>query len=249
MKSRLLVALLSVSSTAVFAQDLEVETTEVQVPGMTVKVRVQQPMEEAPPPPNQGPRQRGPTPPPVQVVGVDTFDLAFELEPRETLRLISPEGAHADIWADDGTYLGGYDVPCEVPARAGQFYRVVMSDSSGLIFDRKVELRRYNRTNVSFRGGRREGREGRRVDFPALLEAVNAEAFGTAKLDVLRTANARLTVDQVGQLLELFSFSSEKVSVVEITAPRLLDRQNAFKLYKQFDFDSDKQKVKAILAR
>ena len=108
----------------------------------------------------------------------------------------------------------------------------------------------YNRTNVSFRGGRRERREGRgRVDFPALLEAVNAQAFGSAKLDVLRTAEARLTVDQVGQLLELFSFSSEKVSVVEITAPRLLDRQNAFKLYKQFDFDSDKQKVKAILAR
>ncbi|MDP2275142.1 MAG: DUF4476 domain-containing protein [Archangium sp.] len=245
MKSRLLVALLSVSSTAVFAQDLEVETTEVQVPGMTVKLRVQQPMQEAPPPPNQGPRQRGPTPPPVQVVGVDTFDLGFELEPQETLRLISPEGAHADIWADDGTYLGGYDVPCEVPARAGQFYRVVMSDSSGLIFDRKVELRRYNRTNVSFRGGRREGR----VDFPALLEAVNAEAFGTAKLDVLRTANARLTVDQVGQLLELFSFSSEKVTVVEIAAPRLLDRQNAFKILGHFDFDSDKKKVKAILAR
>jgi hypothetical protein len=251
MKNRLFAALLSVCSFSTFAQELEVETTEVQVPGMTVKLRVNaQPLEEPGPPPNQSARPRAPRPPPVQVVGVDTFDLRFDLQPQETLRLISPEGAHADIWGDDGTYVGGFDLPCEVQVRPGAFYRVVMSDGSGVIFDRKVESRRYNRTNVSWRGGGGRRGAGRgMVDFPALVQAVNAESFGDAKLDVVRTAEGGLTVEQVGQLVDLFSFSEEQVKVVEITSPRLVDRQNAFKLYSHFTFDSDKKKVKAILGK
>lgn len=253
MKTRLFVALLTLSSFATLAQELEVETTEVQVPGMTVKMRVTpppaQPLDEPAPPPDQGPRRRAPKPPPVQVLGVDTFDLGFEMKPQETLRMLSPEGAHADVWGDDGTYVGSCDLPCELPARAGMFYRVVISDSSGFVFDRKVELRKYYRTNVSWRGGGRRSAGRGMVDFPALVEAVKAESFGDAKLDVVRTAEGGLTVDQVGQLVDLFSFSEEQVKVVEITNSRIVDRQNAFKLYSHFTFDSDKKKVKAILGK
>ncbi len=255
MKTRLpAAALLSLSAVAI-AQDVDVDidaddtTTQVQVPGMSVKMRVTgQQLQEPAPPPNQGPRDRAPRPPPVQVVGVDTFELRFELKPQETLRLISPEGAHADIWGDDGSYLGGFDVPCEVPARAGQFYRVVMSANGGLIMDRKVELRKYYRTIVSWRGAPSAVVMGL-VDFPALVEAVKAESFSDAKLDVVRTAEGGLNVDQVGQLVDLFSFSAEKVKVVEISNPRLVDRQNSFKLYSHFTFDGDKKKVKAILGK
>jgi len=263
MKTRLFAALLSLSSFAAFAQDIEVEgdtTLQVQVPNVTVKMRVNQgqPLTEAPPPPNQQARPRGPRAPPVQVMGVDTFNIAFEMKPEETLRLMSPEGAHADIWADDGSYLGGYDLPAEVRAAPGQFYRVVMSANGGLIFDRKVELRRYFRTNVSYRGmptttvvvqSAPPQRGYAMVDFPALVEAVKAESFGDAKLDVVRTSEGGLTVDQLGELVDLFSFSSEQVKVVEICQQRLVDRQNAFKLYKHFTFDGDKQKVKAILGK
>ncbi len=266
MKTRLLAALLSVTATSVFAQDLDLDVdvatetnVQVQVPGVSVKMRAStgaQPLNEAPPPPNQGPRQRGPKPPPVQVVGVDSFNIAFEMKPEETLRLISPEGAHADIWADDGSYLGGYDLPCEVKARPGQFYRVVMSANGGLLFDRKVELRKYFRTNVMYRGAPtatvvvvQPQPSFQMVDFGALVEAVKAEAFGDAKLDVVRTSEGGLTVDQLGQLVDLFSFSSEQVKVVEICNQRLVDRQNAFKLYKHFTFDGDKQQVKSILGK
>ncbi|MDP1821758.1 MAG: DUF4476 domain-containing protein [Archangium sp.] len=256
MKTRLrLLALLTFTSTAALAQDVDLDvdpvTTEVEVPGMKVRMRVQQPMEEAPPP-----RQRAPKPPPVQVMGVDTFDIRFEMKPQETLRLLSPEGAHAEIWGDDGSYLGGFDLPCEVPARAGLFYRVVMTANGGLIFDRKVELRNYFATNVTMRGvttavvtSQPSRRGGGMVDFPALVEAVKAESFGEAKLDVVRTSEGGLTVDQVGQLVDLFSFSAEQVKVVELTHARLVDRQNAFKLYSHFAFDADKKAVKAILGK
>ena len=255
MKS-LFAALLCLSSTAVVAQDLDdaVDTTaEVQVPGLSVKMRVSgQPVQEAPPPP----RARAPKPPPVQVIGVESFDVRFEMKPQETLRLLSPEGAHADIWADDGNYVGGFDLPCETSARAGQFYRVVMSLNGGLIFDRKVELRKYFSTIVSARGPATTTvvtstprRGGGSVDFAALLEAVKGESFSDAKLDVVRTSEGGLTVDQVGQLVDEFSFSAEKVKVVEITNLRLVDRQNAFKLYSHFTFDGDKKAVKALLGK
>jgi hypothetical protein len=87
------------------------------------------------------------------------------------------------------------------------------------------------------------------VDFAAVVEAVNAESFGDAKLDVVRTADGFFTVDQLGQLVDLFSFSDEKVEVVAIVKPRLVDPQNAFKLYSRFTFDDDKKRVKAILGK
>jgi len=264
MKTRLFTALLALASTAALAQDVDIDvdtadtTTQVQVPGMSVKMTVKGQPTEAPPPPNQGPRPRAPKPPPVQVVGVDTFDVRFEMKPQETLRLVSPEGAHADIWADDGAYLGGFDLPCEVPARAGQFYRVVMQANGGLIFDRKVELRQYFRTIVSMRGGPAPSMQPQpsqpqpamgMVDFPALVEAVKAESFSSAKLDVVKTSEGGLTVDQVGQLVDLLSFSADQLKLVELVNARIVDRQNAFKLYGHFTFDGDKKKVKAILGK
>ena len=268
MKLRLLAALFAVSSFTTLAQTMDVDidddavsgdlNTQVQVPGMSVKMRVRG-AAEAGPPPNQGPQQRAPRPPPVQVLGVDTFALNFETHPAHTLRLLSPEGAHADIWADTGEYLGGFDLPAEVPARAGQFYRVVMSFNGALIFDRKVELRQYHRTNVLYRGApvasttvvvvNQPAPSMGLVDFPALVEAVQAESFSDAKLDVVRTSEGGLTVDQLGQLVDLFSFAADQVKLVQATHTRLVDRQNAFKLYSHFTFDADKKKVKAILGK
>lgn len=240
---KLLVALCSLLSTVALAQDVD-----IRVPGMRVKMRSDTNT-------NTEVRVRGPRPPPVQVIGVDTFDLQYELKPQEALRLVSPEGAHADVWADDGSYVGGYEVPCEVHVAGGAFYRVVMTQNGVLVFDRKVEVRRYNRTNVLSRSAppvvvvAPQPAYVQMVDFAALVEAVNAENFGDAKLDVVRTAEGGFTVDQLGQLVDLFNFSDEKVKVVEIVKPHLVDPQNAFKLYSRFTFDDDKKRVKAILGK
>lgn len=254
MKSRFVAALLALSSPAVFAQDVDVDVDVPDMPAMNVKMRVQtqQPAPEAPPPPNQGPRPRQPPPQPGQVIGAENFDVLFELKPRETLRLVSPEGAHVEIWGDDGAYLGGYEVPCEVPARAGMYYRVVMTANGGLVLDRKIEVRQYYRTIVAMRVAQPvllvQPSVGM-VDFPALVEAVKAESFSDAKLDVVRAAEGGLTVEQLGQLVDLFSFSSDQLKLVELAHRRLVDRQNAFKLYSHFTFDGDKKKVKAILGK
>jgi hypothetical protein len=248
MKLPALVACLSLTALPALAQDPEVDgTVQVQLPSVSMSVRVNQAVDAPAPGPAPAPR-----PPPAQVVGAEDFDVAFDMQPQEALRLLSPEVAHADIWADDGSYVGGFDLPTEVRASPAQFYRVRLTANGVVILDRKLELRRYFSTIVTAR--RAPSAPAPRqaapvLDFGALLEAVKAESFSDAKLDVVRTSQGGLTVDQLGQLIALFSFSAEQVKVVELCQHRLVDRENAFKLSKLFTFEADKKKVKAILGR
>jgi hypothetical protein len=238
-----LIACLSLTSFIAHAQDPDVDgTLQVQLPGVNMNVRVTQ-AGDAPP--------TAPRPPPPQVVGAEAFDVAFDMQAQEALRLLSPEGAHAEIWADDGSYVGGFDLPTEVRAPAAQFYRVRVTANGVVVLDRKLELRRYFSTLVTARRAPSAtvARPAPVLDFAGLVEAVKAESFSDAKLDVVRTSEGGLTVEQLGQLIGLFSFSAEQVKVVELCQQRLVDRENAFKLYKHFTFDADKKKVKALLGR
>lgn len=246
MKLPALVACLSLTALSALAQDPEMDgTVQVQLPSVSMSVRVNQAADA----PAAAP---APRPPPAQVVGAEDFDVAFDMQPQEALRLLSPEGAHADLWADDGSYVGGFDLPTEVRASPAQFYRVRLTANGVVILDRKLELRRYFSTIVTAR--RAPSAAAPRpaapvLDFGALVEAVKAESFSDAKLEVVRSSQGGLTVDQLGQLIALFSFSAEQVKVVELCQGRLVDRENAFKLYKHFTFEADKKKVKALLGR
>jgi len=88
-------------------------------------------------------------------------------------------------------------------------------------------------------------------DFGALKSAMQAEGFEAQRLDVLRTAasSAWFTVDQVGQLTDLFAFSKGKVEVVAVCKPRMVDPQNGYQLYSHFTFTGDKEKVRSILGQ
>jgi hypothetical protein len=50
-------------------------------------------------------------------------------------------------------------------------------------------------------------------------------------------------------VIRRLSFSSDKLRALELLAPRMVDRQNAFKIYDAFTFSSDKEKARAILRR
>lgn len=88
------------------------------------------------------------------------------------------------------------------------------------------------------------------ADFRALLDAISKDPFPAGKMRVLTTAapNAWFTIDQVGALVDAFTFPSDKVKVVEVTRSRIIDRENAFKLYSQFTFPNDKEAVRKLLA-
>jgi len=86
-------------------------------------------------------------------------------------------------------------------------------------------------------------------DFSALTAAIDAESFSQTRLGVLETTlpDTWFTVAQVGALVDLFSFSADKVKVVELTRGNMVDPRNGFKLLSHFTFSADKEAVKKLL--
>lgn len=88
-------------------------------------------------------------------------------------------------------------------------------------------------------------------DMQAVLAAIRNESFSSDQLRVLGEAahGSCFTVAQVEQTLPLFSFEADQLKALQIMAPRILDRQNNFRIYGLFTFESGKQQARRILAR
>ncbi len=88
-------------------------------------------------------------------------------------------------------------------------------------------------------------------EMQAVLSAIKNESFSSDQLRVLGEAaqGSCFTVAQVEQTLPLFSFEADQLKALQIMAPRILDRQNNFRIYGLFTFESGKQQARRILAR
>lgn len=86
--------------------------------------------------------------------------------------------------------------------------------------------------------------------FSFLLGKVRSASFDDDKYTLLEVASLGCfyTCDQCARMMELFSFSDDKLHVLKIMAPRIVDAQNAYVIYKTFTFDSDKEKAAEIMA-
>ena len=221
----------------------------------------------APLPPQTTVIVAAPAQPPVRVVGAEQFRIDYTSDGFAQVTVVSPEGLLAQVWTDEGEFGGSYSVPFVYQGKQG-YCRVILSDANGVVvFDRKVELRQFNQTVLSLRVAAPPPQVVQPVvvaaapigpvamaasDFEALLGAVKAESFSGEKLDVIRTAtdhDGYFTCVQVGQLIDLLTMGSDKVEVVAITRRHLVDSNNAFTLSQRFTFSSDKEKVRAMLAR
>jgi hypothetical protein len=87
--------------------------------------------------------------------------------------------------------------------------------------------------------------------FRALVAAVRQECFSDAQLTVIQQAAARnyFRVGQIKALIDLIAFSATKLRVLELGAPRVVDRENAFAIYDAFGFSADKAQARQILRR
>lgn len=87
--------------------------------------------------------------------------------------------------------------------------------------------------------------------FEGLLGAINAESFSQGKIRVIEDAAREhyFVIAQLRRVIESLTFSPDKIRAVEIMAPRVLDRQNAYTLYSVFSFESEKQQARAIFDR
>lgn len=241
-------------TTAAFAQDVRVR---VGPTGMTMRVD-DQPVAST------------------QISG-ESYRLDFANNPdgATVMKVVSPEGARVDIW-NGKQMVHQDDIPTSFNAQPDTFYRFVIRLPDGRVWEKKLSAKRRSTGTLSVmvpgpvqqvvveerdERHRHHHRHDEPVvaavapmsdaDFAALKAAIQNEAFEDQKAAVLGTAAgaAYFTVAQVGQLVDLFTFSDGKVKVVGVTRPRILDLQNSFQLYSHFTFDSDKQKVKKILGQ
>lgn len=232
------------------------ETTTIQVPGMKLKVKTQTQRTGPSPAPAPAPARSQPAP---RAFGGDAFAIAYSPMgvTASTIKVVSPEGALAEVWAEDGTLAGSFSVPFNFEGRGDTFYRFILTGPDGaLLLDKKFETKRFLGGTLKQLGAvvpasapapAAQGMPA--ADFDALVEAVNDAGFGNEKLGVIETAAEShvFSVEQVGKLVDLLSMSDEKVGVVERTKKKLVDRQNAFKLLEHFTFSADKERVRKLL--
>jgi hypothetical protein len=86
-------------------------------------------------------------------------------------------------------------------------------------------------------------------DFGALRFRLKAEPFSDDQLGIVRTVaiSNYFLVAQVEKILSVFSFEDDRLQVVRTLYPRILDDENAFRLYGSFEFSDSKEELAKIL--
>ncbi|MCF7858188.1 MAG: DUF4476 domain-containing protein [Candidatus Cloacimonetes bacterium] len=88
-------------------------------------------------------------------------------------------------------------------------------------------------------------------EFQALIANVKNEGFADDKTSVVRiTAKSRyFNISQLISLLDVFSFSDDKINIVTIVYPRIVDKVNAHNLLGAFTYSADKAKIEQIISQ
>ena len=85
-----------------------------------------------------------------------------------------------------------------------------------------------------------------------ILGSMSRESFAKDKLNVLQSATSSadtyLLVGQLQQLMNQFQFSKDRLTVVRMLWPRVLDRDNGFQLNSAFQFSNDKEELRRIIS-
>ncbi|MBT6994423.1 MAG: DUF4476 domain-containing protein, partial [Candidatus Cloacimonetes bacterium] len=86
-------------------------------------------------------------------------------------------------------------------------------------------------------------------NFQLLCTNIQSESFDDDKLAIIQIVirSHHFTINQLIRLLALFTFENDKISVVQIVYPKVIDTQNAFNLLNSFTYSSDKKRVQQII--
>jgi len=191
-------------------------------------------------------------------------------------KVIQPEGFGVRIsdatreWVRD-------TIPTSVEVTAGNFYRIEIYDSRRVFFDRRFEAQPglVGTMRVPPPGGTLQAPVVVPpappppvviVTPPApppppapactpdnelrdIARAMDRESFSDGKLGVLESAarDRWFCVDQVLRVLKDLTFGKDKLAALRVLAPRILDRQNNYKIPPAFTFGHEKEEAGRIL--
>lgn len=87
------------------------------------------------------------------------------------------------------------------------------------------------------------------LDFQNLCNDIKSESFESDKIYVIQLAAKYnlFTVDQLITLINLMNFSNDKIEVVKIVYPNVIDKYNSYSILNAFTHSSDKDRVRKII--
>jgi len=88
-------------------------------------------------------------------------------------------------------------------------------------------------------------------EFNGLINSIKDESFQENQLSIVQIS-ARynyFTVNQVIQVIDLFSFSDGKLTALEYLYPHVVDKFNSHQIVNAFTYSSDKEKATDIINR
>jgi hypothetical protein len=87
-------------------------------------------------------------------------------------------------------------------------------------------------------------------DFEQLKASLIAVQYETKRMDTIKTlvAGKRFATSQVSQLMDLFTFESNKLDVAKLLYDRTVDKYNYGRLASNFNFDARKEDFKKFMA-
>ncbi|AOP32903.1 hypothetical protein A0128_02890 [Leptospira tipperaryensis] len=85
--------------------------------------------------------------------------------------------------------------------------------------------------------------------FTNIKSRVEKEGFSDRKLAILKSEASRttFTADQVAELMDLFSFSADKMKALTSLRNRIEDPENAYVIVERFSYDVDKKNAASLL--
>ncbi|MDP8268694.1 MAG: DUF4476 domain-containing protein [Candidatus Tenebribacter davisii] len=87
-------------------------------------------------------------------------------------------------------------------------------------------------------------------EFQNLLDNVQNEGFADDQTSVVRIAakSKNFSISQLIFLLDVFSFSDDKINIVQIVYPKVVDKDNSHNLLGAFTYSDDKDRVEEIIS-
>ncbi len=89
------------------------------------------------------------------------------------------------------------------------------------------------------------------TDFTVFLNNVKTESFSDDQLRVIRlgSGNAWFSVSQIIRMIDVLTYSDDKLEALQIMYLRVTDPQNAHNILNAFTFSSDKEDAERIIGR
>jgi hypothetical protein len=185
----------------------------------------------------------------------DSYTITHKMEGYVTMfKVVAPEGAKCHV-KSDSSWFGekDFEIPFKFKAQKNYYYTFDCKLPDGTTWHKKLEPKGNYTSIIKIGGGSAAPAATKPAvgsgDFNQLLKSIKDADFEGEKIRVLQMAakHQHFSCKQVGQLVDAYDFSAGKLKAVELTAARITDPQNSYKILEHFDFDADKQKAQKFL--